>query len=98
MDRKKVQEAAQLLAEAAASDGMASGPTGSSGKQEDPEYLTMKETSAITKLSRWTIRRMIKKGLIKASKIGNSKSGRLRIVKASVYALLASQEIKSPNN
>lgn len=60
---------------------------------EYPEYISIKQACEITGYSRWTISRWIKAGLIRASKNGKARSGRVRIVKASLYALLDSQEI-----
>jgi len=58
------------------------------------ELLTVKEACAVAKVSRWTIRRWIKKGFIRAFKYGNRKSSPVRVDAASLNEHLASSEIK----
>ena len=62
-------------------------------KEELPELLTYPEACAIARVSRWTIRRWIEKGLIIAIKLGKSKSSPVRIEAASLRAHLAKMRI-----
>lgn len=58
-------------------------------------YLTMRETCARLRLSRWTVRRRIDAGELTAHK-GPGRSGRLRIEAASVVAYETRHTISPP--
>lgn len=67
---------------------------GNADKSERQEYIPVKEACLIANVSRWTIARWIKCGYIRAIKTGSKKNGRVKIVKESLYAYLASLEIQ----
>ena len=69
------------------------GRFGQGGKADETTLLTMKEACAAAKVSRWTMHRWIKKGLIRALKIGKSKSGGIRIYAESLHRFLGTLEI-----
>ncbi len=58
------------------------------------EWITIMEARKITGFSRWAISRWIKKGLIRASKLGKSRSSRVRIDAASLRAYMERMVIK----
>ena len=53
------------------------------------EMLTVKEVCILLKVSRWTVRRMCKRGLIRYIKLSSSKSGAVRIFRESVEEYLS---------
>ena len=67
---------------------------GNADKPTRQEYISVKDACLIANVSRWTIARWIKRGYIRAIKTGLSKHGRVKILKASLYAYLASLEIQ----
>lgn len=60
---------------------------------EPQELLTIKEACAKARVSRWTLRRWIQKGYVRALKLGKSKSGGVRIYAASLRQYLGALEI-----
>ena len=101
-DISKLQEAAKIIVEAAASNGMASGSTGSS-EQEDPKYITINQACEIAGVSRWTVTGWLKKMddngnyLIRWIKLGSAQCSPVRIDKASFMAYLESMVQQSKN-
>ena len=66
-------------------------------EERRPKFTPMKKACEIAHVSRWTMRRWIKSGDVRAIKIGNAKSSRVMIDEASLYDFLASQEINIKN-
>ena len=54
----------------------------------EDEMLTVKDACHLLKVSRWTIRRMCRNGLIKYVKLSAAKSGSVRIFRSSVIAYI----------
>ena len=59
------------------------------------EMLTVKELCILLKVSRWTVRRMCKRGLIRYIKLSSSKSGAVRIFRESVEEYLSKLDTES---
>jgi len=53
------------------------------------EMLTVKEVCILLKVSRWTVHRMCKRGLIEYIKLSSAKSGAVRIFRHSVVEYLS---------
>lgn len=66
-------------------------------EERKPIFTPMKKACEIAHISRWTMRRWIKNGHVRAIKVGKAKSSRVMIDEASLYAFLASQEINIKN-
>jgi len=58
-------------------------------------YVTTKTACAIAHISRWTVHNWIKKGNIRAIKLGSAQSSRVMIDEASLYAYLSSMVINT---
>ncbi len=78
--QKELQKAAQMVLAASQAD-------------QQVELLTMKRACEITQLSRWTISKLIKRGLIRAVKLGSAKSSPVRIYEDSLRSYLTSIEV-----
>ena len=78
--QQELQKAAQMVLAASQAD-------------QQVELLTMKRACEITQLSRWTISKLIKRGLIRAVKLGSAKSSPVRIYEDSLRSYLTSIEV-----
>ena len=63
--------------------------TGGESKLREGELITVEGACRLLKVSRWTIRRMCKKGLIKYIKLSSAKSGSVRIFRDSLIAYIS---------
>ena len=78
--QQELQKAAQMVLVASQAD-------------QQVELLTMKRACEITQLSRWTISKLIKRGLIRAVKLGSAKSSPVRSYEDSLRSYLTSIEV-----
>ena len=90
--KQKLQKAAQLLLSASSIADL-QGNMSAASNAGKPALLTMKRACEITQLSRWTISKLIKRGLIRAVKLGSAKSSPVRIYEDSLRSFLASIEV-----
>ena len=90
-NQKELQKAAQLLL--AASNADQQGSLSAASNAGKSALLTMKRACEITQLSRWTISKLIKRGLIRAVKLGSAKSSPVRIYEDSLRSYLTSIEV-----
>ena len=86
MKKINISEILEHLAAAAASDALAN--------DAGDEWLTVKEACQLAKVSRWTIRRWIVAGSVRAIKLGKARTSRVRIDVASLRAHMERMLIK----
>lgn len=91
VSKNELLKAAQLLL--ATSNVDQQGSLSAASNAGKSALLTMKHACEITQLSRWTISKLIKRGLIRAVKLGSAKSSPVRIYEDSLRSYLTSIEV-----